>query len=299
MAKEFSPEDFEPIYHQTLVITIAIQENPECTLAMLLPFLDSIHTKLSTLIFKATNPNSLLQRRCSDRHGDWLQIQYDLQNTLCETQDLVDTLAKSDVLETGDQGVLGPAKMEEELALHDFNLGEFIDSLGISNLGRTDPALAEIEKTLVAAARDEREKLGREKVYAIPDTARLGGLGMIMSLLRTSVVDRSELHRLDTKIKQVIVWVLRNEEEITICRDLEGFGDLGKGQYLEHRPRQQEQPDEDHEEETLKSAEIPGPAKENQDEHEEEAQKMEDAEEHDFDPDDDYDNVSMDSFVLV
>jgi hypothetical protein len=299
MAKEFSPEDFESMYHQTLVITIAIQENTESSLAMLLPFLDSIHPKLSHLIFMASNPNSLLRRRCSDRHADWLQIQYDLQNTLCEAQDLVDSLAKSDVLEIGDHSVLGPAKVEEELALHDFNIAEFIDSLGISKLGRTDPALAEIEKTLIAAARDEREKLGRDKVAAIPDVARLGGLGMILSLLRASGVDRSELQRLDTKIKQTIIWVLRNEEDITMVRDLEGFGDLGKGQSLEHRPLQPESKIEDKEEELAGPAEVLAPAKANQDENKESIKKVEELEGGDVDPDDDYDNISMDSFVLV
>ncbi|KAH8750888.1 hypothetical protein BGZ57DRAFT_914019 [Hyaloscypha finlandica] len=302
MAKEFSPEDFEPIYHQTIVITIAIQENPESSLSVLSPYLVDIHTKLSSLIFKASNPNSLLRKLCSDRHGEWLQIQYDLQNTLCEAQDLVDSLRKSDVLEIGDQGGAGLEKVEEELAVHTFNIGEFIDSLGLSKLARKEPALGEIEKLLVDAARDERERLGKDRVAEIPDVNRLGGLGRIMEMLRANGVDRRELHRLDTKIKQLIVWVLRNEEELTMVKDLEGFGELGKGKHVEPAKEPEKEP-ELHNKDQDKSFPRLGPAVEqteqHKEEHDDEAKKAEEARRHDAELDDDYDTVSIDSFVLV
>ncbi|KAN0120301.1 hypothetical protein V8E51_002509 [Hyaloscypha variabilis] len=298
MAKEFSPEDFEPIYHQTLVVTIAIQENPECTLSIFSPFLIDIHTKLSDLIFKASNPDSVLRRRCSDRHPDWLQIQYDLQNTLCEAQDLVDSLSKSDVLEIGDQGGSDPGKVEEELAVHAFNLGEFTDSLGLSKLARSDPALGEIEKLLVAAARDEREKLGKERVAEIPDVNRLGGLGRIMEMLRANGVSRRELQRLDTRIKQLIVWVLRNEEELTMVRDLEGFGNLGKRQLLEPQPGSDEQHNDQSEEvpQLLGILEVEEERKKASDD---QGNRVDEAAHEDSELDDDYDKVSVDSFVLV
>jgi hypothetical protein len=302
MAKEFSPEDFEPLYHQTLVVTIAIQENPGCTLTILSPFLADIHTKLSTLIFKASNPNSLLRKRCSDRHPDWLQIQYDLQNTLCEAQDLVDSLSKSDVLEIGDHENPGLEKVEEELAVHAFNLGEFIDSLGLSKLARKEPALAEVEKILLDAVRDEREKLGKDKIDQIPDVARLGGLGMIMSHLRASGVDRSELHRLDVvKIKQVLVWVLRNEEEITMVKDLEGFGELGKYQALNQPSTIGEQDGEQsgQEEEKREQPQLVEKIGQATEKKEELGKLEDDKEQHETDPDDDYDTVSIDSYVLV
>ncbi|KAE9380900.1 hypothetical protein N431DRAFT_433113 [Stipitochalara longipes BDJ] len=297
MAKEFSPEDFEPIYHQTLVVTIAIQENPECTLSILSPFLIDIHTKLSDLIFKASNPNSVLRRRCSDRHPEWLQIQYDLQNTLCEAQDLVDSLSKSDVLEIGDHGGSAPEKVEEELAVHAFNLGEFVDSLGLSKLARSDPALGEIEKILVDAARDERERLGKERVAEIPDVNRLGGLGRIMEMLRANGVDRRELQRLDTRIKQLIVWVLRNEEELTMVRDLEGFGDLGKRRIVEPQQEQVEHHN-DHVEEMPKLVQALNLTDEKET-NEEQGNKAEKSEKGDAELDDEYDTVSIDSFVLV
>jgi hypothetical protein len=303
MAKQFNPEDFEPIYHQTIVITIAIQENPGCTLSMLSPFLDDIHTKLSSLIFKASNPNSLLRRRCSDRHPDWLQIQYDLQNTLCEAQDLVDSLSKSDVLEIGDQAGSGPEKVEEELAVHSFNLGEFISSLGLSKLARKEPVLAEIERILIDAVRDEREKLGKAKVADVPDVARLGGLNQIMRLLRANGVDQSELNRLDTKIKQDIIWVLRNEEEITMVKDLEGFGDLGKNHFVDQPPQiqtQQEEHNEGQEEEFSELVQVAEPSGQPASLHEESSEKGDDKEQHDADDaDDDYDTVSIDSYVLI
>ena len=302
MAKEFSPEDFEPLYHQTIVITIAIQENPGCTLTILSPFLADIHTKLSTLISKASNPNSLLRKRCSDRHPDWLQIQFDLQNTLCEAQDLVDSLSKSDVLEIGHNGNPGLEKVEEELAVHAFNIGEFIDSLGLSKLARKEPALAEIEKMLIDAVRDEREKLGKDKVDQIPDVARLGGLSMIMSHLRACGVDRSELDRLDTRIKQVIVWVLRNEEDITMVKDLEGFGELEKYHALDQpstileEDGEQSGQQEVEKREQLQLAEEMGQATKKKEELE---KRDDDKEQHETDPDDDYDTVSIDSYVLV
>ncbi|PMD31019.1 hypothetical protein L207DRAFT_519693, partial [Hyaloscypha variabilis F] len=297
MAKEFSPEDFEPIYHQTLVVTIAIQENPECTLSIFSPFLIDIHTKLSDLIFKASNPDSVLRRRCSDRHPDWLQIQYDLQNTLCEAQDLVDSLSKSDVLEIGDQGGSDPGKVEEELAVHAFNLGEFVDSLGLSKLARSDPALSEIEKILVDAARDEREKLGKERVAEIPDVNRLGGLGRIMEMLRANGVSRRELQRLDTRIKQLIVWVLRNEEELTMVRDLEGFGDLGKRQLAEP-PKEPDSQQKDHVVEIPQLVEALDLAGEKQKENDEPGTKLGNAAKEEDELDDDYDTISIDSFVL-
>jgi len=300
MAKEFSPEDFEPIYHQTLVVTIAIQENPECTLSVLSPFLIDIHTKLSDLIFKASNPNSVLRRRCSDRHPDWLQIRYDLQNTLCEAQDLVDSLSKSDVLEIGDRAGAGLEKVEEELAVHVFNLSEFADSLGLSKLARSDPALGEIEKILVDAARDEREKLGKERVAEIPDVNRLGGLGRIMEMLRANGVERRELQRLDTRIKQLIVWVLRNEEELTMVRDLEGFGDLGKRRVVGAQAKHGEQHgDEEEEEEYPSLVEVLGSEVEKHKDTSEQSKKVEGAATEDIEGEDDYDTVSIDSFVLV
>ncbi len=303
MAKEFSPEDIEPLYHQTIVITIAIQENPGCTLTVLSPVLDDIHIKLSTLIFKASNPNSLLRKRCSDRHPNWLQIQYDLQNTLCEAQDLVDSLSKSDVLEIGDHGSPGLEKVEEELAVHAFNLGEFIDSLGLSKLARKEPALAEIEKMLIDAVRDEREKLGKDRVNQIPDVARLGGLSMIMSHLRACGVDRSELDRLDTRIKQVIVWVLRNEEEITMAKDLEGFGKLAKYHALDQPStileQDGEQSGQQEEKEKREQPQLVEQIEQATEKEEEPAKKEDEKEQQETDPDDDYDTVSIDSYVLV
>jgi hypothetical protein len=305
MAKEFSAEDFEPIYHQTIVITIAIQENSGSSLSVLSPFLVDIHTKLSSLIFKASNPNSLLRKWCSDRHGEWMQIQYDLQNTLCEAQDLVDSLNKSDVLEIGDHGGAGLEEVEEELAVHTFNLGEFIDSLGLSKLGRKEPALGEIEKLLVDAARDEREKLGNDAVAEIPDVNRLGGMNRIMRMLEKNGVDRKELHRLDTKIKQLIVWVLRNEEELTMVKDLEGFGELGKWTKPADPPegvepqKEHEQQNKDQDEEFPKLAPAVKATGETLEAREEETKKSEDLNQSDAELDDDYDTVSMDSFVLV
>lgn len=236
MSQDFSPDDFEPIYQQAIILTIAIQENPGSSLSILAPDLISIHTQLSTLIFKASNPNSLLRKRCSDRHGEWLQIQYDLQNTLCEAQDLVDSLSKSDVLEIGHEG-LGLEKVEEELSVHDFLIGQFIESLGLSKLARKEPALGEIERILLDAAREERESLGKEKLEEIEDVNRLGGWGRVWELLRKNGVNRSEIHRLDTRIKQVLGWVLRNEEEITMIKDLEGFGEVKKEEHVTEHPR--------------------------------------------------------------
>jgi hypothetical protein len=206
------------------------------------------------------------------------------------------------VLEIGDHGNPGLEKVEEELAVHAFNLGEFIDSLGLSKLARKEPALAEIEKMLIEAVRDERERLGKDKVDQIPDVARLGGLSMIMSHLRACGVDRSELHRLDTRIKQVIVWVLRNEEEITMVKDLEGFGQLEKYQALDkpstilEKDGEQSGEQELEKREQLQLVEEIGQATEKK----EEPEKREDVkEQHETDPDDDYDTVSIDSYVLV
>lgn len=192
--------------------------------------------------------------------------------------------------------------MEEELAVHSFNLGEFIDSLGLSKLARKEPALAEIEKTLIDAARDERETLGKDEVAQIPDVERLGGLAKIMSILRASGVDRSELRRLDTKIKQVIVWVLRNEEEITMVKDLEGFGDLGKNHPLDQPlnfPIQQEQHEGQQEREVPEPLQVAEHTGQPMSEHTEPVAKEEDKEQHESGSDDDYDTVSIDSYILV
>jgi hypothetical protein len=231
MSQEFSSDDFEPTYQQAIILSIAIQENPGSSLSIIAPDLISIHTQLSVLIFKASNPNSLLRKRCSDRHGEWLQIQYDLQQTLCEAQDLVESLSKSDVLEIGHKG-LGLEQVEEELSVHAFLIGQFIESLGLSKLARKEPALGEIENILLDAAREERESLGKEKLAEIEDVNRLGGWGRVCELLRENGVNRSEIHRLDTRIKQVLGWVLRNEEDITMIKDLEGFGEVGKEEHV-------------------------------------------------------------------
>jgi uncharacterized membrane protein YgaE (UPF0421/DUF939 family) len=162
--------------------------------------------------------------------------------------------------------------------------------------------LAEIEKMLIDAVREEREKLGKDKVDQIPDVARLGGLSMIMSHLRSSGVDRSELHRLDTRIKQVIVWVLRNEEAITMVKDLEGFGELEKYHALDQpstileEDGEQSRQKEVEKREQLQLVEEIGQAIEKEKEPE---KREDDKEQHETDPDDDYDTVSIDSYVLV
>jgi len=225
MAQEFSPSDFEPLYQQALVLTIAVAESA-FSLTALQSDLTLIHTQLSSLITKAENPNSLLRKRCSDRHGDWLQISYDLSNTLCEAQDIVNGLPKRedgvdviDILEVD----VGLDRVQEELSTHAFLIGEFSDSLGLSKVARKDPALGEIERILIDAAREERER-SPERIAEEHEVNRLGGQHRIQRLLRENGVDRREIQRLDTRIKQVLGWVFTNEPELTMIRDLEGFG---------------------------------------------------------------------------
>lgn len=230
MTQEFSPDDFEPIHQQLFVLINAITENSDSSLIVLLDDLSTVQEHLSTLIAKASNPNSLLRKRCGDRHGEWLQLKYDLQHALCEAHDLVDSLAKSDVLEIVNDGT-GLKEVGDGLSLSAFLLGQFIGSLGLSKLGRKEPALGEIERFLIDAVREQREKLGREKLANMPEVNRLGGWHRICRLLETNGLERLEIERLDTKIKQLLIWVYKNEEEITMVNDMEGFGEVGKDIY--------------------------------------------------------------------
>lgn len=226
MAQEFNAYDFEPLYQQTIVLTNGITDSPN-DLSILLFNLTEINSQLSFLITKAKSPNSVLRKLCSDRHGDWLQIQFDLQNTLCEIQDVLDSFAESgsqDVHESEDVASLDRyVKLDlvkNELSTHAYLISEFIDSLGLSKLARKDQALGEIEKILVEAAREEREG-NPAGIEEMPEVNRLGGRYGIHELLVEYGVDKEEIVRLDTRIKQVVGWVFRNEPELTLLRDLD------------------------------------------------------------------------------
>ena len=113
------------------------------------------------------------------------------------------------------------ANVTEDLSTHVFLIEEFIESLGLSKLARKDLALAEIERILLEAAREEREK--NPDVVTGYAEMRLGGRYQIYRLLERNGVDRSEISRLDTNIKEICIWVFKNEPELTMVRDLEGF----------------------------------------------------------------------------
>lgn len=118
-------------------------------------------------------------------------------------------------------------KVQEDLSTHVYLIDEFIDSLGLSRIARKDVALAEIERILVDAARAEREK--NPAIAEEFEENRLGGRYRIYRLLVKNGVDKEEIERLDTKIKEVVCWVFRNEPDLTMVRDLESFWD-GKGE---------------------------------------------------------------------
>jgi hypothetical protein len=224
MTSNFSPDDFEPLYLQTLALLISCQENSS-EFGSLKEVLNSIHTDLSSLIAQAENEDSLLRKRCSDRHGEWLQIRYDLQNTLCETQDLVNLYSQAleddwEVVRSEDDPTTAQvAQRRDELRVHDDVLNDFIVSLGLSKLGRSDPVLGEIERILVDGAREERER-SPERVSETIEENRLGGRVGVSKLLLNGGLDKAALGTYDTRIKQLLLWVFKNEPELTRIHDL-------------------------------------------------------------------------------
>jgi hypothetical protein len=245
MTSNFSPEDFEPLDMQTLALLFSCEENSS-EFSSLKQVLTSIHTELSSLITQAENENSILRKRCSDRHGDWLQIRYDLQNTLCETQDLVDLyiqMAEDDweVVESEEDSSI--TQRREELRVHDDVLNDFIVSLGLSKLARSDPVLGEIERILLVGAREERER-SPERVSKTIEENRLGGREGVTRLLRNCGIDKAALNTYDTRIKQLVLWVLKNEPELTAIHDLNDLAD--KLMTDKERPKDEDE-DEDEE----------------------------------------------------
>lgn len=232
MTSTFSLDDFEPLYLQTLALLISCQENAS-EFGSLKDVLTSVHTDLSSLIAQAENENSLLRKRCSDRHGDWLQIRYDLQNTLCETQDLVNQYSQAleddwEVVRSEDDPTATQvAQRRGELQVHDDVLNDFIVSLGLSKLGRSDPVLGEIERILVDGAREERER-NPERVAKTIEEFRLGGRVGVSKLLLNGGIDEASLDTYDTRIKQLVLWVLKNEPELTRIQDLTEKSKAGK-----------------------------------------------------------------------
>jgi len=224
MTSNFSPDDFEPLCMQNLALLLSCQENSS-EFGSLKEVLTSIHTNLSSLIAQAENENSLLRKKCSDRHGEWLQIRYDLQNTLCETQDLVDLYSQAleddwqVVRSEDDPTTTQAAQRRDELRVHDDVLNDFIVSLGLSKLARSDPVLGEIERILVDGAREERER-SPERVAKTIEENRLGGQGGVQRLLHIGGIDRASLRTYDTRIKQLVLWVFKNEPELTAIQDL-------------------------------------------------------------------------------
>lgn len=237
MTSNFSPDDFEPLYLQTLTLLISCQENSS-EFGSLKDVLTPIHTDLSSLITQAENENSLLRKRCSDRHGEWLQIRYDLQNTLCEIQDLVNKYSQAleddweVVRSENDPTATQVAQRREELQVHDDVLNDFIVSLGLSRLGRSDPVLGEIERILVDGAREERER-NPERVAETIEEYRLGGRAGVSELLLNGGIDEASLDTYDTRIKQLVLWVLKNEPELTRIQNLIEKSKAGKEELMD------------------------------------------------------------------
>jgi hypothetical protein len=220
MTSNFSPDDFESLYLQTLALLISCQENSS-EFGSLKEVLTSIHTDLSSLIAQAENEDSLLRKRCSDRHGEWLQIRYDLYSQALEDDWEV-------VRSEDDPTTAQVAQRRDELRVHDDVLNDFIVSLGLSKLGRSDPVLGEIERILVDGAREERER-SPERVAETIEENRLGGRMGVRKLLLNGGIDKASLGTYDTRIKQLILWVLKNEPELTRIHDLSEKSMADKG----------------------------------------------------------------------
>lgn len=219
----FTADDFTPLDE------LIQQLSNSCTAAAsvfedLCEDLSAIHRHLEGLIKQANNPNSLLMQRCQDRRKDWLHILESLTYALCELQECVSTYYEvgPDIWLQADDAQKHFNNLRSEVMVGYDAVDTFVESLGLSPLGRKDFSLGQIEKLLVQAVRAER---AGEADYGVLKTFNggygSGGFQRISKYLKTYGIDEEEITRHDARTKQLLIWVVENEPALTDLLALE------------------------------------------------------------------------------
>ncbi|CZR60704.1 uncharacterized protein PAC_10600 [Phialocephala subalpina] len=213
----FTQDDFVPLDE------LVQQLSNSCTAAAsvfedLSEDLAAIHRHLESLIKQANNPHSLLIQRCQDRRKDWLHILESLTYALCELQECVSTYYEigPDIWLQADDAQRHLNNLRSEVMVGYDAVDTFVESLGLSPLGRKDFSLGQIEKLLVHAVREERAGGGD---YGVLKTFNGGygggGFQRISKYLKTYGIDEEEITRHDARTKQLLIWVVENEPALT------------------------------------------------------------------------------------
>lgn len=213
----FTKDDFVPLDE------LVQQLSNSCTAAAsvfedLSEDLAAIHKHLEGLIKQANNPNSLLIQRCQDRRKDWLHILETLTYALCELQECVSTYYEigPDIWLQADDAQRHFNNLKSEVLVGYDAVDTFVESLGLSPLGRKDFSLGQIEKLLVQAVRAER---AGEADYGVLKTFNGGygggGFHRISKYLKTYGIEQEEITRHDARTKQLLIWVVENEPALT------------------------------------------------------------------------------------
>jgi len=217
MATGFTEDDFVPLDE------LVEQLSNSCKAAAsvfedLSDDLQAIHRLLERLIKQANNPDSLLIQRCQDRRKDWLHILESLTYALCELQEHISTYYEvgPDIWLQADDAQRQFENLRSEVMVGYDAVDTFVDSLGLSPLGRKDFTLGQIEKLLVQAAREERAGTADHGVLrAYNGGFGGGGFYGINRYLKRKGINDAEIKRHDARTKQLLIWVVDNEPALT------------------------------------------------------------------------------------
>ncbi|KAE8453884.1 hypothetical protein EG329_007660 [Mollisiaceae sp. DMI_Dod_QoI] len=217
MATGFTEDDFVPLDE------LVEQLSNSCKAAAsvfedLSDDLQAIHRHLEHLIKQASNPDSLLIQRCQDRRKDWLHILESLTYALCELQEHISTYYEvgPDIWLQADDAQRQFDNLRSEVVVGYDAVDTFVDSLGLSPLGRKDFTLGQIEKLLVEAVREERAGTADYGVLrAYNGGYGGGGFSEISRYLKREGIDSAEIARHDARTKQLLIWVVDNEPALT------------------------------------------------------------------------------------
>ncbi|KAK0108089.1 hypothetical protein ONS95_002910 [Cadophora gregata] len=222
---DFSTEDFHAANQLVSNILTGTRTAPKKYLDLQanLQFLSQL---LNELEKQAKNPFSILRQRCHDRRREWLGIVDSLGNTLCDIQDSMKRSCMSAWTRwfrySRKRTSFKTLKRDLKLAVSDIKM--FVESLGLSPLGRQEPVLGMVERLLVEEVRGERAGERRSlAVLAAHETNDPVVWEEVRRILVGRGVDEGELGRRcdGGRLRQVVHWVVKNEPDITAVMEMQ------------------------------------------------------------------------------
>ncbi|RDL36001.1 uncharacterized protein BP5553_06613 [Venustampulla echinocandica] len=197
--------------------------------------LSSIHIAISDLSQQSQNPESLLNRRGSDRRPEWLQIRSNLEETLDQLRSLVKTYhnmgkkAWRRVQFAGEN--LGELRGKLNFHLNVINM--FVGSLTLSALGRMEPVLGQIEVLLRESLREERGGYKAQTIVSAHETNDPVSWEQIERDLILEGIGKEDFDKNKVRIKELLNWVVNNEADLRELQEVDADDSVSQQGYAD------------------------------------------------------------------